>query len=366
MRRIKVKALAILLAAAMLPFIPSGSADRVKASDWIEAKSTATGKTSVRLSWPNKKNVARWKIRRALQDKNGNTGSFKTIKTLGAGKKSFVVKGLKKNRSYVFEIRGFRKKKGKYVEAYYSEVYDYTGLAKTSWDEYAYSDPYCSPERIDLSMNKSTQGLSVKGYQIYRKKEGTSAYKKIATIKKKSPGVYKDKNVEKGASYQYKFRSYTKYKGKTIYSPFSDVLKRSAVYQKGKFTSRQVKLAKAEVIVNVTSQKYNAKLSLDSIEYDFRIGGGQYSDEYEDEMAPVTLTGWSKDGISWTEAKKNQSVTLKDGESLYLRFKGDGASDLRKGQFLYNEEIRYNGLPSFFRLYLNGDGTAYMNDESIH
>ena len=53
----------------------------------------------------------------------------------------------------------------------------------------------------------------------------TSGFKKVATIKKGSTVSYTKKNLTKGKTYYFRVRAYTKYKGKTYYSGWSDVKK---------------------------------------------------------------------------------------------------------------------------------------------
>lgn len=63
------------------------------------------------------------------------------------------------------------------------------------------------------------------GYQIQMSTKKTSGFKKVATIKKGSTVSYTKKNLTKGKTYYFRVRAYTKYKGKTYYSGWSDVKK---------------------------------------------------------------------------------------------------------------------------------------------
>lgn len=64
---------------------------------------------------------------------------------------------------------------------------------------------------------KQVKGAS--GYNVYRK-NGTSKYKKIATISKGTQCTYLDKKVSTGTAYTYKVKAYKKYKNETVWSPY--------------------------------------------------------------------------------------------------------------------------------------------------
>ncbi len=334
----------------------------------IKMKYKRKGRTSVKIKWSGGKKLKYWRIRRALTKRTGGMTKYKTIKVLKRSQKTYTITNLKKNKEYIFEITGGKKKNNKYKPAStYEYIWSfYTGMADVIWDDYAASDAPCSTTCIELWGGCESDGLPIKGYEIYRKKAGDSEYKKIAVVKDTKYGFrYKDKDVSPGAVYKYKFRSYGVWKKKKLYSRFSEVLARAAINQSGIFTSKLISSSSEELVVRVTSAKYNAALVL---RYgDLQLCGEDFITEEYFDMPPAHITGYSKDNESWTELGKTKSVTLKGGESIYLKLRSDmDQVDMRKGTSLWGYMVTYEGLPCFFDLPLNGTGTTKHNDEGIH
>lgn len=349
-----------------------GPRTEAAAAPSIKMKWKLTGQSSVKITWSGGKKLKYWRIRKAYIDKDGKQHKYKTVKVIKRSKKSYTVKKLKKDSEYVFEITGGIKKNGKYKAiSEYEYIWPlYTGCSEIAWDDYAVSDAPCSPTNIHLWGSGMKNGFPIRGYQIYRKKVGASKYTRIATIKtKKLSFKYKDKKVTKGASYRYKFRAYTIWKKKKLYSPFSDVMMRSAVNQVGNFTSKLVSSAPDELIIKLTSAKYNADLILNH--YGLSIVGDVMTSEaepYEDsDYPPVIISAYSTDNNTWTDLGEGKGVTLKSGDSVYLKIKTKQEGiDLSKGTSLTSDNVTYDRLPCFFDVDLDGTGTARQNGEYIH
>lgn len=349
-----------------------GPRTEAAAAPSIKMKWKLTGQTSVKINWSGGKKLKYWRIRKAYIDKDGKQHKYKTVKVIKRSKKSYTVKKLKKNAQYVFEITGGIKKNGNYKPiSEYEYIWPlFTGSSEGEWDDYATSDAPCSPTCIQLWGYNTKDGLPIKGYQIYRKKVGASKYTRIATIKtKKRTFIYKDKKVAKGASYRYKFRTFTTLKKKKLYSPFSDVMLRSAINQVGKFNSQLISSAPDELIIKLTSVRYNADLLLAysalSIEGDVKTSEADPDIDYD--HPPVIISAYSTDNNTWTELSEGKKVTLKGEDSVYLKIRTNlKGIDLSKGTGLTSEDVTYDNLPSIFNLDLDGTGSATQNSEYIH
>ena len=144
---------------------------------------------------------------------------------------------------------------------------------------------------------------------------------------------------------------------------------RSAVNQVGNFTSKLVSSAPDELIIKLTSAKYNADLILNH--YGLSIVGDVMTSEaepYEDSDYPsVIISAYSTDNNTWTDLGEGKGVTLKSGDSVYLKIKTKQEGiDLSKGTSLTSDNVTYDRLPCFFDVDLDGTGTARQNGEYIH
>ena len=325
----------------------------------IKIKGKLISRTSYKISWSGTKGFTHWRIRRAIIKKNGEQSAYKTIKVLKRTNKSFTVKKMKKDTQYIFEITGGVRKNGKYKPQLYDYFWDvYTGLSRAEWEDYAGSDALCAPTYIDLRGYSQADGMPIKGFQIYRRKKGEKKYKKIATINKKG-FPYRDKKVEKGATYHYKIRSYGTYKKKRIYSPFSSVLTRSAINQKGRFLSEKISCTQDELVLKLDSALYNADLTLGAESLYFR---GE-----EEEEVGLTIKGYSFDNKAWKNISEDGKITLQGGKAVYLKMtSSNGGADMTKVLSLYGDNVIYDRLPCFFGLAIGGEGDTTHNDEFIH
>ncbi len=324
-------------------------------ADAVSVSGKVTSQTSVRISLKGKSEYKYWRIRRIIHDKNGGYAGYKKIKLLKTSTKKYTVKKLKKNKEYDFEIAYGNKKDGKFKPEFYDYVYNvFTGVSRPCWHDYASSDAAFSTSYIDLWGFRESEGLAAKGIQIYRKVKGGS-YKKIKTIKKQS-FTFRDKKVKKGKTYYYKMRSYGTYKGKKIYSPWSETLKRFAGNKVGKFTSKIISSDMESVEIKLTSDKYNSALKMSPDAFFFRDGD-------EEEEVGLTITKYSLDGKAW---KKPEKITLKAGQSIYLILETKGMQDLRDLKSIESDYVAYDSWPCFFYLDLNGSGSTPHNDEFIH
>ncbi len=363
----------------------------------MKVKGKLVNKTSYRISWSGDEEMTHWRIRISLFKKNGQEGSFKTIKVNKKSKKSFTIKKLKKNRDYQLIVSGGVMKNGKFKATENWEIiYFTTAMPKVYWDGYVdYQEEInlCSPTFIDMKASLEGQGLNFKGYQIYRRKKGEKKFKKIKTVKKNKSGgfTYRDKKVKKGATYQYKVRTYGTYKGKKLYSPFSKIMTRSAVYYIGKYKMEKVSCSANQLVVKLVSTKYNAELFLD--EYSLDISNDSLiqeekvkpsvsdDDEFEEDIDDIydeyeahtgfdmILKAYSKDNKTWHKLPKD-GLSIKGGQTYYLRFvPANSAKKINpdpKKQLCLVGFAHYNGLACFIGLPDGKEGNITFNGEMIH
>lgn len=322
----------------------------------MSVKGKVISPSSVKISLRGKTKYKYWRIRKDVSDPDGGTEKWKTIKTFKTSKKSYLIKKLKKGNYYNFEITFGNKKNGKFKPMRYEYVYNmYTGLSPSWWNDYAGSDAECSPNFIDLWGFNSGDGLPATGIQIYRKVKG-GKWTKIKTVKKKDFS-FRDKDVKPGKTYYYKLRSYGTYKKKRVYSPWSDTMKKSAINYVGKYTCQLVSPDMESITVKLSSDRYNGELVMDP-------DGFYFGEDVDWIEQCLTITEISIDGENWTKADK---ITLKAGESIYLKFEEpQGTHDLREITEISNDYVKYDGWPSFLYLTINGAGSTHHNDEYIH
>ena len=345
----------------------------------MKVKGSLASRTSYKITFKGSKDITHWRIRKIISSEDGEW-SYKTIKTLKRSQKTYTVKNLKKNKYYNYEIVGCRKKKGKYKPLQYDYLGCYTGISTVGWDDYASSDAPWSTESITLWGQSYDDGLAVKGYKVYRRKEGETSYKKIATIKRKSKKNallrYVDEDVEPKAIYYYRFRAYGTYKKKKLYSPYSEDLVRSAVNMHGRYTATVISRDSEKMEVCITSNPYNGILRIRSRD-DLQLAE-DWDNIEEWEGLPLTITAWSRDGENWTTLGQEDEIVICGDEQVYLQLArsedyidwseedDSPAKDLLMGNYICSEEVDYNRLPSCFKLELDGEGVTWMNMDLIH
>ena len=352
---------ALVLVCAMAPAAPASAASRSIA----KLKAAPVTKTGIRVSWKKSSKVRRWKICIAKTDRDGNAGKYRKVRTL-SGSASFTrISGLKYGKEYSVYVAGYTKKKGHYKKYTDGDVSVLTGVRAPEWADYAKSDPYCGPDRINLQVSKALPGgFRAEGYEIWRKAADSSEkYSRITTLKP-SGALFRDKTVKAGVTYKYRLRAYCTYKGKRMYSGWSETLSRSAVNQEGKFTITCTAPAKLPADNTDTIE-----LKVESGTYNGLLQFGQNNfiliTQAEKELASAKLTDYSSDGVNWKSAGKD-GVQLKGDDTLWLRFRLSEPAALTDAQMLYAEDVLYIGLPSVAQFSLSGKGTVSMNAEFIH
>ncbi len=328
----------------------------------IKVKGKLKSQTSYQIALKKYKKISHWKIRMSKQTGDGKQ-KFKNVKTMKVSKKSYTIKNLEPDQYYDFEIIGCIKKNGKLKGVIYEYDTCYTGMSTVGWNEYASSDAPCSPQSITLWGYACDDGFPAEGLELYRRDKGNEEWSLINRSNGRELN-FEDNDVESGKTYEYRFRSFGTRQGKTLYSPYSDELCRSAVNQTGKYTSSVISHSKSELVILLSSEQYNGELEMRA---DIGLGIAKNMQQLEDyDGIPLLIDAVSSDGKTWRTLKKKELITIGGGESLYLRLKPNGSKSISSGKVLGGDGVTYNRLPGIFELNLDGEGTAYMNAEAIH
>lgn len=317
--------LLIILCFSML--IVFGVSTQSQAAKVLQSSVKVEGEKKVKLSW-KKTSASEYRIYRA--DTSGGKEenlNYRLIATVSGKKKSYTDKKVKANKEYYYKIKAYKKKNGKMKCVYESNSeWVYTGMETPFWGEYDHCDTMTTSEAIPLKIYLPEYTLHPTGIELYRKADGFSKYKKIKTVKLKKNQYtfqYTDRDVETGKNYYYKIRTYKVVKGKKVYSKYSQPLKLCAINHIGDYTMCTLTKGDQEVNsveVSLTSNKGNGTMTFDSRYWYYSYTG-------EDLM----LAAYSFDNKNWM-AYSNK-VQLKEGETIYLRFKA-----IRKDSFYFPQE----------------------------
>ena len=198
------------------------TATKSQAAKYMEVGTSVKNKTTVEISW-KKQSVTGYEIYRAKCNKSGDYKNYQKIATVSGKKTKYIDKTAKYNNWYSYKVKAYKKQGSKKKYKYEGYGYAYTAMQTPSL---LYETPETPSDSIKFE-GGIYGGIAPTAFEIYRK-EGSSKYKKIKTIKVKSGDYdfeYTDKKVTKGKTYSYKIRTYKTIKGKKLYSKYSNVIK---------------------------------------------------------------------------------------------------------------------------------------------
>lgn len=378
----------MLICALLINIIPVvGKASTKATPKSFNVNAIVKSPIHIKIGW-KKKNVDKYNIYRANAKKDGSVGTYKKIASI-SGKKVYYMDKLGEGNIdemedtlegnyYCYKVCGYKKVNGKYKKIYEGKRMVYSGMWDTMWDEYQHCDAQVTPKSIPLTMC-AEEGFKPEAYVIYRSEDGKN-YKKIKEIKtKKMFATYTDKDVETGKLYYYKARNYRFAGTEKIYSNYTDVVKLSAVNQYGSYEMEVLtkeNVTTSEFTIALTSQSGNADL----VFYNDTWNELSYSYKKKDEDSTediyfdtyLILTEYSLDNQIW-ETVTDESIVLKEHETIYLRFK-----ELDNSEFLYlgtqaekswvrYENVKYNHLTCYIDFELeNEKAIAIVNGEYYH
>lgn len=274
---------------------------------------------------------------------------LKKVKKLSSRKSSYKDKKLKFGKHYVYVIKAYKKKNGKWKMIARDKVEAYVGVRETDWYEYQLSDVPYSPTSVQLRTQFNSGGMKPTGYILERKTDGAS-YKRIANVKyaNNKSGKFTDKNVKTGVRYTYRLRPYVRYKGKTMYGAYSSAFSRRLANSTGTYAVTLIEsMTSGDIItLKLVSDKNNGPLV-------FRLGQATYlrSDDTDGENEDgAKIIKYSTDGATWKSYVRDK-VKLDPGKTLYLQYKSTTGRDFDTSVdfMLTNDDspdVTYNDLRS--------------------
>ncbi len=160
---------------------------------------------TIQVKWNKISGVSGYQIYRA----SSKRGSYKRVKTAGAGTTSFKNTRLKPGKRYYYKIRAY---KG-------NTIYPFSSTSAESAKPKAPSNIRTVVGKRKIIVRwKKVSGVS--GYQIYRSAKKSGKYKRIKTVGR-GTSKFTNKRLKRGKRYYYKVRAYKKVRGKKIYSSYS-------------------------------------------------------------------------------------------------------------------------------------------------
>jgi len=179
---------------------------RVKISSLIQVANS----TNVKITWKNVKYATKYQVYRKI--KGGKWKRIATTKAL-----SYIDKKSKKNKTYYYKVRAYRKYSGNIYYGNYSKAKKISVVTKSNAlgrVTIKTTTSNASKETITVKWGKIKNATK---YQVYRK-TGNGSWKRIVTTKALS---YIDKTVTEEKTYSYKVRAIKDSKGKRYYGGYS-------------------------------------------------------------------------------------------------------------------------------------------------
>lgn len=160
---------------------------------------------TIQVKWNKINGVSGYQIYRAPK----KNGTYRKVKTVGAGTTNFKNKGLKAGKTYYYKVRAC---KG-------NSVYPFSSVSSKAATPKTPTNIRTSAGKRRITVRwKKVPGVS--GYRIYRATKKSGPYRAVKTVgSKKSRFI--NKGLKRGKRYYYKVRAYKKVKGKKIYSSYS-------------------------------------------------------------------------------------------------------------------------------------------------
>ena len=256
--------------------------------------------------------------------------------------------------TYTYLVLGFRQADGGGLltcTSYNPDTtnYEVVGLSKPDLFNNGDGENYSNTNDCLYLYPQINNGAAPEGYQLTRKVVGKTGYEPLKLVTAEG-GAYDtgltlvDRDVTFGKTYRYKFRTVGKADGKTVYSPWSNVVEIPLVNQTGSY---EVEL-KEDSVLRIVSDPENGDLVISP---DLNLSRSGPEGDFD-----VAVTGFRKDD---TEAwqKISEEVVLAPGESLELQLKSPEGVTLGAEDVLYAE----------YRLYYKGPAgrpTAFTADLS--
>lgn len=262
------------------------------------AKKTSS---SISLQWKKSKNATRYMLYRAVENIKTSKMEYSLYKTFTDEKRtSYTDKKVESGLIYKYKLYAGIKYKKKVVKSKPKSTSTFTPLKATS--SLKVKKATTTVIKLDWSNIKNASK-----YEVYRKSENSSEYKKIST----SPNSYfTDKNITSGLDYSYKIRGFRVANKKLRYSPFVTIATSAGVVSVGDI--------KAESYLNRGLFTWKPATGSDGYDIYVKKNNGKYT--YKDTVtSEVYLTGKLTAGKTYTYQIK--SFKKLNNQKLYSKAK---------------------------------------------
>lgn len=310
----------------------SASSSKVKRLSY----STKSNMSSITVKWKKKKNIKKYVIYKKevtkYMFKDDNAAAFKwkgfkkIAKTSGSNK-SYTDRKVKKHHYYVYAVKAYKKVKGKNKLAY-------TTYIKDEYDSYSAACPGLGRPDLfndgsgEFNYNTNSKfwlytqteyGVKPASIMLYRKAKGDTKYKKIKTVKYAYGKSISDSSVKPGKVYYYKIRTKIRYKGKTYYSKYSNIVRIPNFNEKPQFDIETISTGDVERYIKITSKKNNGILTFNTAQL--------YINDEEDEESTINIFQYSTDGVNWSDMG-TKPIKLEAEGTIYLRLTGKSVATI--------------------------------------
>lgn len=337
---------------------------------------------SITVSWKKVKGAQKYVVYRAKvkrKQDDPKKKKFKKIKTVY--KRKYTDKKVKKNKYYAYYINAI--KNGKVIKTTFNKYYmDHKckGFEKATLLNAGYGENYQnSPKKLYLYADVGYNGYSPKKikFVFYRSVKGSKKKAKKMTLKKTKDGIYYDKKVTAGKTYQYKCKAYVKKGKKKYYSKISKKVEIAAVnfhasykiesltapWTYGEELEAEFKLIKGDK--NDGKTVFFNKIAED-IDNGYCCYEKKDTPEANQHRYSFQFVQYSYDGNDWKNIP-NSGVELPSDKALYLKAKiaiRPGSNEAKiifagNDPSYYYSAIESNG--QLLKYYGPGTGEGYAN-----
>lgn len=336
MKRISCLFLALIMVLTMTSAVTADTGHAASKVKTLNCSAKSAMK-SVNLKWKKKRGVTKYVIYKkdvtkyrskiySVGDSAVKKVKCKKIAKVSGKKTGYKDKKAKKDHFYVYIVKAYKKNKLAYTT---KRMIQCPGLAAPELMDYGNSgEPLHTNSKLYL-LTESDYGKVPAQVILYRKAKGETKYKKIKTVKASRRSVkLNDATVKLGKVYYYKVKTRVKYKGKYIYSKYSNIVRIPNFRIKGTFTLEKLPYPSGSdnysaMYIKMTSDKGNGTLILKkSVIYT----------NPDNEESQVNIDGysstWSGDpedfliGDMWKHVDEDGWAKLAPGETIYLRYSG--------------------------------------------
>lgn len=353
-----------------------GFSTTTEAAGNMDLNSEVQSTNQIKLTWKKQKGVKGYKIYRDTYYSEGNC-KHKLIATLGEKKTSFIDKKVKANQKYEYTIHAYYYKNGKEK----NKSVGWTGWVSTkltkplfdeheSWAEGVYDLIKTTSNQITIpigAIGPNGENGSVIGVDVYSrsslKPDGIEVFKKVGKkyvsykkikIKKKAKEIYyfTDNNVIQGKKYNYKFRTYKKINGKTVYSPKTNAFTVCAMNNNPSIDfsiAEPFNSMEKTMTVSIVNNENYGNLT--------KIGQWYYLKDdtvnhYEIDFEAIS---YSYDNETWNTDMKTCKV--KPGQTVYIKLfvQEDDFYEEKSNDTVSSESISFCFTQKFYRYYCEYD-----------